>query len=326
MGKRVSPSAIGAFVVSALAIALAAIVVIGSGKLFQQPVQFVCMFEGDLNGLKVGAPVKFKGVQIGSVSTIRLRLPAGEGTLKPDLKEFLLPVILDLDRTQLESQGAASESLNPAGLDAMIQQGLRAQLATESFLTGMRYVDLSLHPKAPVNLALQPGSSPYREIPTIPTDLEAVQARATQALARLEVIDFQALADSITRAANSIQELANSPSLKATLEEMKGTTAQLNQTVISMRAVFDQANKKMGPLVANLEKTSNETTLTMQQTRATLLQLQYVTDPESPMAVRLADALDGLTTASRQIGELSDYLHRNPSSVVRGRYFSESQR
>ncbi|HEX4211061.1 MAG TPA: MlaD family protein, partial [Candidatus Binataceae bacterium] len=70
MAKSVSPTAIGAFVVAAFGILVVVLVVVGSGKLFQKPIRFVCMFQGDLNGLKVGAPVKFRGVQIGVVSSI----------------------------------------------------------------------------------------------------------------------------------------------------------------------------------------------------------------------------------------------------------------
>ena len=61
MSKRFSPAVIGAFVVGALAVLITAIMVVGSGKLFQKQYEFVCMFEGNLNGLKVGAPVKYSG-------------------------------------------------------------------------------------------------------------------------------------------------------------------------------------------------------------------------------------------------------------------------
>ena len=50
------------FVVGSFALAIAAIVVVGSGSLFKKPLQFVCMFQGNVNGLRIGAPVKFKGV------------------------------------------------------------------------------------------------------------------------------------------------------------------------------------------------------------------------------------------------------------------------
>ena len=81
---------------------------------------------------------------------------------------------------------------------------------------------------------LEPGG-PYREIPTVQTDLEQLQERLTKALDKFEKIDFQALVNSITDAANSIKTLTSSPELKATLESLKGTVANLNQAIISAR-------------------------------------------------------------------------------------------
>jgi paraquat-inducible protein B len=323
MAKRVSPTAIGAFVVSALAIALIAMVVIGSGKVFRKPVKFICMFPGDLNGLKVGAAVKFRGVQIGSVSSIRLNLLPGDGRLRPGVARVRLPVVLDLDESELRSQGATGEALTQAGFQNLLERGFRAQLGSESFLTGLKYVDLDLHPNSRLDLVLEPGSSPYREIPTIPTDLEDIQEKAMLAIAKIDKIDFNALVVALTDAADSIKSITSSPSMRATLDSVRETSANLNKTVVTMKTVLDSVNSKVGPLMSNLEQTSRETNLTLQQTRATLVELQANLDSSSPMAVHLNDALEEMATASRQMGELSAYLHRNPGSLVRGRYFSD---
>ena len=326
MAKRVSPTAIGAFVVGSFAILIAAVVVVGSGRLFSKPLQFVCMFQGDLNGLKVGAPVKVRGVQIGSVSAIRLGLSPAEGRLRPGISDLLLPVIIDLDRAQLIKRGGTGQAMGQNGFDSMIKRGMRAQLRTESLLTGLLYIDLDLHPGAPLNLVIEPDSGPYREIPTVPTNLEAVQEQATKAIAKFEQIDFQALATSITIAANSINNLANSPSLKATLDSLRDATANLNKTVISIHEAVNNANAKINPLVASLQKNSQEADSTMRQTRAALVDLQSTLDPASPLAVNLNRALDQMTDTMRSVGELSDYLQRNPASLVRGRYVPDTQR
>jgi paraquat-inducible protein B len=68
MGKRVSPAVIGAFVVASFATLIVAAVIVGSGRMFARPIRFICVFPGNLNGLKVGAPVKVRGVQIGTVA------------------------------------------------------------------------------------------------------------------------------------------------------------------------------------------------------------------------------------------------------------------
>ena len=319
MGKRVSPTVIGVFVVASFAILVVALIVVGSGRIFTRPIRFICMFQGNLNGLKVGAPVKVRGVQIGTVASIELRLSPSQGRIRPDIRGLRLPVIIDLDRSQLLARGGTGEALETEGFDSLIKQGFRAQLATESLLTGLLYIDLDVHPHSPLKFVLLPNG-PYREIPTIQTDLEQLQERLTKALDKFESIDFEGLVNSITDAANSIKNLTGSPELKATLESLKGTVANLNQAITSARRMLNNANSKIGPLVADIRESSDEANKTMKDTRAALVSLQRTLDPDSPLAVHLNETLDSLTETSRSIGELTDYLQRNPGALVRGKY------
>jgi paraquat-inducible protein B len=322
MGKRVSPTVIGAFVVASFAILVVALTVVGSGRIFAKPVRFICMFQGNLNGLKIGAPVKVRGVQIGTVASIELRLLPSQGRMRPGIKGLRLPVIVDIDRSQLLARGATGEALETAGFEDLAKRGMRAQLATESLLTGLLYIDLELPPDPPMNLALEPGG-PYRETPPVQTNLEQLQERVMNALDKFGKIDFQAMVVSITDAANSIKTLTGSPDLKATVESLKETVANLNQTVISARALINNANAEVGPLVADIREASDEADKTMKETRAALVSLQQTLDPNSPLAVRLNQTLDSLTETSESLGEFTDYLQRNPSALVRGRYVPE---
>jgi phospholipid/cholesterol/gamma-HCH transport system substrate-binding protein len=325
MSKRISPTVIGVFVVASFAILVVTLIVVGSGQIFTRPIRFICMFQGNLNGLKIGAPVKVRGVQIGTVAAIELRLLPSQGRIRPDIRGLRLPVIIDLDRSQLLARGGTGEALETAGFDNLIKRGFRAQLATESLLTGLLYIDLDLHPNTPLKFVLEPGG-PYREIPTVQTDLEQLQERLTKALDKFEKIDFQALVVSITDAANSIKTLTGSPELKATLESLKGTVANLNQAITSARNILNNANSKIGPLVADLQQNSDEADKTMKDTRAALVNLQQTLDPDSPLAVHLNQTLDSLTETSRSIGEFTDYLQRNPGALLRGKYVPDKDK
>src|SRR5271167_2578835 len=185
MSKRVSPTVIGAFVVASFAILVVALIVVGSGRIFTRPIRFICMFQGNLNGLKIGAPVKVRGVQIGTVAAIELRLLPSQGKICPVIKGLRLPVIIDVDRSQLLARGGTGKALEKSGFDEMIQMGMRAQLDTESLLTGLLYIDLDLHPNTPANYVLEPDG-PYREVPTVQTDMAELQDRLTKALDKFE--------------------------------------------------------------------------------------------------------------------------------------------
>ena len=290
--------------------------------MFRRPTRFVCMFTGSLNGLKIGAPVKVRGVQIGTVSEIRLRLDPSEGELRAGFTGFRLPIIIDLDQKMLRERGGTGEGLSERGFDDWIKRGMRAQLQTESLLTGLLYVDLDLHKGTEPNFVLQPGG-PYKEIPTVPTNLAQLQEHLMEALDRLDKIDFNGLVNSITDAANSIKSVANSSDLRETLQWLKVTVVSLNQTIVAARQTLNNVNGQIGPLVTDVRETSDETDKTMKEVRNTLVKLQQNLDPDAPLLVHLNQPLESLDQTSRSMGELADYLQRNPAALVRGRYVSD---
>lgn len=325
MAKRVSPTVIGGFVVAALTILVAAIMVLGSGKLFQKPVKFICMFKGDLNGLKVGAAVKFKGVQIGSVSDIRLILSPDQGRLKKDAVGLWLPVIIEIEHNQLTARGGTGAALGGAGFDEMVERGMRAQLNVESLLTGLLYVDLDFHPNSPINYELE-GGGPYHEIPTVPTTLESVQKQLMDAFTKLDQIDFKDLVASVADAADSIRNLTNSPHLTATLDGLQRATVGLDKTLGTIRIAINNINAHVDPLAAGFQKNSVELSATLAQTRAALADVQGLLDPDSPTVANLNQSLEQLNQTTRSLNSFTDYLERNPSSLIRGAYVPEKDR
>src|SRR5512142_1155487 len=150
MVKHANPAVVGAFVIGAIALAVAAIAILGSGGLFRQTHEFVCFVDGNVNRLQVGSAVKFKGVEIGEVRQILLSLNVqGPPTLASSSK-IRIPVIIELDERRILKGGASYVNIgNPAGMRLAISRGLRAQLATESLLTGLLYIDLDMHPDTP---------------------------------------------------------------------------------------------------------------------------------------------------------------------------------
>lgn len=97
----------------------------------------------------------------------------------------------------------------------------------------------------------------------------------------------------------------------------------MNQAVNSARDLLNNANSQVGPLVADIREAADEADKTMKETRAALVSLQQALDPNSPLAVHLNQTLDSLTETSESLGEFTDYLQRNPSALVRGRYVPE---
>src|SRR5437588_10884162 len=134
MKRRANARLVGIFVVGAAVLAVVAVGVLGSGRLFRTTQRFILVFRGNVNGLRVGAPVKIKGVTIGSVTDIQLQLNLGMRSIAYGTGGIRIPVLIEIDENRVTGF-AITRDVRDA-----VQEGLRAQLAMESFVTGILYI------------------------------------------------------------------------------------------------------------------------------------------------------------------------------------------
>ena len=81
MGSKGSPRVIGAFVVGGIALVMAGVMFFGGGKVFQEKTPYVIFFESSAQGLNVGAPVVFRGVQVGQVAKVKALYDPKQATI-----------------------------------------------------------------------------------------------------------------------------------------------------------------------------------------------------------------------------------------------------
>jgi paraquat-inducible protein B len=319
--NKVNSAAIGVFILSAIAILVGAVVVIGSGKLFKHTHTFVLFFRGGVEGLRVGAPVKFKGVEVGIVKEILLVLPnvpeptAEVGTYG----QLVIPVLIEINSDRITRLGARMVDFdNPQTLPALVKGGLRAQLALESLLTGLLYVALDIRPDTPAQFILPPGSN-YQEMPTIPTTLETVQEQAMRVLAKLQTVDVAAALTALVDAAQSIKQRVNSPDVEAAVRATTPVLHDIGGAARSVEMLADGLHRETGPLAHDLRSTAQKTDVAVDQADLALRNIRTDLDPGSPLTYKLNNTLDDVSSAARAVRQLADYLEQNPSAVLRGR-------
>ena len=318
MGKKANPALIGAFVVGAIALAVVGVLVFGSGRLFKHTLRCVCFFPGTVNGLSVGAPVKFKGVEIGQVADIRIRLTA-QGALNADqvAEGIRIPVFIDVDTEKVVSQGGKDLDADDR-IKQLIDLGLRAQLNAQSIVTGLLFVELGFQPDLEPTFILPPGSDEL-EIPTIPTSLERIQSAAEEILQKIDDMHLEIMVQSASDALDGLKNLVQSPAVKQTVESLPETVANINQTLASVRELSVRLDRGQGPLLASLKETSDKTGATVEEMRETLQTVQRLIGPDSPLAGQLSTSLQEFSGAARSLRLLADMLDRNPSALLRGR-------
>jgi len=272
MKKEVNKTLIGAFILGAAALAVIAVLVFGGGNLLQDSDRFVMHFSGSVKGLNVGAPVQLKGVTVGKVIDINLEY-------SPADKSFFTQVIIDVPIGSVKIIGKADsdaadnqQQATEANILNLIEAGLRAKLDSQSFVTGQLLVAFDFYPDTPVNL--MGFKDDLQELPTLPSDMEALAKT-------FDSIDFTAIAESISNAAEGIDKLANSPDLHEAMaaindtlkrygklaSNLDGHVAQLSTevaaTMVDIRQMVKTANGQISPMATGITDTAAEIKMTM---------------------------------------------------------------
>jgi len=91
MSKRANPTIIGLFFAIGLALAVTGLLIFSSRSLFHPQHKTIVYFNASLKGLNPGAPVKFRGVTIGSVVDILIRHNQAA-------TDFSMPVVIAIDK------------------------------------------------------------------------------------------------------------------------------------------------------------------------------------------------------------------------------------
>ncbi len=347
MTRQTSSVMIGAFVVGAVLLAVAAVVVLSGGRFWSRATSYVAYFDGSLDGLDVGAPVTFNGVRIGSVAAIRVVIEA-DGT------SIHTPVVFDIDARRLHDVrgGPTSFDRAPARLDDLIRRGLRARLELQSLVTGQRAVALNFYPDTPIRLV---GSKHHPEIPTVPSSFDTL-ART------LQTLPIETLATETIRAMRSVDTLARAPEVRAALVKLdrllgdadglvrtvngrvdplaasvEQAAVQARSTMIDAQAAIARLEPAVGATLADYQRLAQDArtsvahadveitavSATLQKAlvdaQAALGVARSVLGEDSPVREDLTDALREITKAARTLRALAESLDRHPEAVLSGK-------
>lgn len=323
--SKANPTAIGAFVLGALALVALAIITLGGSALFTPKQRAVVFFEGNVNGLVVGAPVNFRGVKVGSVDRIALQFDATTLNAR-------IPVYLSVLPNQIQVIGGSREDAD-IPFEAFIQKGLRAKLNMESIVTGQLGVDLDFRPNTPLVLVGSPNPS-IPEIPTVKSDFDVIKDQLSQ-------IPFRQIADDVKTLVASISELSKSAggslgtldqelrstatAARKTLDQASRTLATMDGTLAAVRGTADKASATLDVAGPQLNKTLASAELALGRAEKalgaaeqTLANTAELTAPGAPLRADLEQALRDLAASAESLRSFADTVERNPNALVFG--------
>lgn len=325
MNKKVNPVSIGIFVVGASMLALISIMVFGAAKIFTKTETAVCYFKDSINGLDIGAPVKYKGVKIGKVSDIRINVSKKDPT-KSSISVYLL-MDLNVIKRSTESEDGSIKP-NETAFIRQINDGLRAKLEYQSIVTGMLYVELDYFANAgdPYKLHNRHGS--MLEIPVSPSGLADMAKKVEDAILKVSEIDFKGIAKNLdTLLVNTNQKVSDldtkalSDSAKITLANLEKFSGNKNLTesVENLNKLLIQADVFLKDTNSSITTVSKDASSAMKKFEAVLNETEDMLSPNSPLRYEISLLLKSLGDASISIKALADYIERNPNSLLTGK-------
>lgn len=251
-------------------------------------------FTETVRGLSVGAPVDFRGIQVGEVTAIR-----------PDLKTdtadlgLLVDVVVFPDRMQprrrANRQAAASDASRDQAfrdfVDRLVGSGLRAQLRNGNLVTGQLYVALDFFP--PARAARTDWALTPPRLPTQRGSLDELQATLLRIVNRLDKLPL----DEIGR-------------------DTRNTIAGLGRTIEQAEGLIRRLDGLTG---GELRDAVRETRDTVAEARAAIADTRRLLASDAPLQQDLRESLQELTRAAQALRHLADTLDRHPEALLRGK-------
>lgn len=313
-------AAVGSFVLIGGAIGIVAILLFGKFHFFNPPKHDVIVFEGSVRGLTVGSAVTFRGVRVGAVDHIGVQFD-------PKTQTTVIPVTVELYSTTVRIKGGGPQLLSTADL---VKIGLRAELKTQSFVTGSTEIDLDFYPGS--TAVMHAGVLELPEIPIHASAFHQITDELSQLPIRELVDNTQAILQSmkgITAQLDSgLPPLIASFTLTSqranrtldigarTLEDLQSRLAVTLDNVNHLASTGDQQLTQRGADLQRLLVSSNDTVL---RARAVLIDVETLTSDRAASRENIESTLRDLAAASASLRGFANDIERNPQLLLTGR-------
>lgn len=319
---------IGAFLVAAAALFVGSLLFFGLTDVFEKKARFVSFFSESVRGLNEGSRVRFRGVQIGEVTAVRLSLgdqSTGNG----------IPVIYEIDVTRVRNKlGLTVDLSSEETYRNALRDGLTAKLDNESILTGQLYVDLNFRPgpKDHKPWILKDG---LKVIPTVPSLLSNVTDEATKIIDNVSKIDFPGLSKNLDKLLVRLDKTLADLDLKKTTENLDGTLAAVRSLVESgeVRKLADRvggaadAIRDLGtdladgkgaigkPLAASLADLSR----TLDSIESASVSVERLMESGTGPVAQVERTLTQLQRTTESFQSFLEFLRRHPNALIFGK-------
>ena len=276
---------------------------------FTQTIPFVTYFTSAAGGLSKGSPVDVFGIQVGTVTDVKLMLDAKAGKVR-------VRVAYDLQPERVFAGDRAAREADPQILTrALVRDGMRAVLDSSSFITGQKQISLQYVPgAAPAELG-QEGDAMV--MPSQGGGLDNIMSSVSDIASKLDKIPFEDIGKNLNATLAGANRVVSGP-------EVRNALTKLSETLTDVQHLVRHADQGAAPLLARLPKISAELQQAVERANAALGESGY--GGNSDFSRGIARVLDQVNDAARSIRLLADFLDRHPEALIRGRTAQAGER
>ena len=317
---------LGAFVLGAITVLVAGVVVLGAGTLFKKKFTVETYVDESVQGLDVGAPVKFRGVRIGELEKVDFVARAY------GVKEGKIRLVMQFhpDQTPGVAQGDVKEACHE-----LSEKGMRIRLASAG-LTGGTYLELDLmepkeHP--PMEISWTPE---FAYIPSVQSTNIRLTTHVENILEHVEKMRLDTISEKIVLLLESLDGIVKrvDPALADLKTVSTGADGlikdarrlinedlgrDLKALVATSRDVMAQevgpAVKSMRVAVEHIPPTFDKVDATLERVNATLRRIDRTLAEDGGS---MDEALDNLRVVTQDLRDLTGQVKRYPAAALFG--------
>lgn len=244
---------------------------------YLQKTRFLLYFDESVAGLEAGSDVEFRGIKLGEVLDVDLAFNAVTN-------EIRTPVVIEIEPERFGIEGPGDERVALKRLEDMVADGFRAELTTNSLLTGQKTVNFDFFEfEAPAQIRM---GEIYPALPTASSGFGQIADRVSRIVEKIDQVPIEAIGTNLEEALAGFSEM---------LDEVKQLAGSANEDLLP-------------GLSTSLEKLEEM-----------LSSAEALIAPESPVAQDFESLVSDLSEAARSIRMLTERLEEYPEELLRGK-------
>ncbi|MES1929649.1 hypothetical protein SADO_10344 [Salinisphaera dokdonensis CL-ES53] len=323
MASNRSYTVIGLFMFGAIALVVVGVLALGGNRLLSNSRQAIIFFDQSVLGLSNGSKVLFRGVQVGTVKNVQLRLD-------PNVGKARIGVTIEMAGNNTVMMNGSPTS-SDVTTEELVRRGLRAQLVVWSYVTSQLAVNLDFQPDTKPRFVANRDDMELTEIPAVPSEIEQLKDTVTGLPWKDTLETVNETMESVVTLANDMDQLLNrmGPNLEKTTTTTREAIAaardavymnsrQFEKTLESVRALTDNVNTQIESRDEQLTRLLDNAEATSANLQQLSENLEDLTDPNSGTRQDVESAIRDLSAGASSMRRFAETLERDPNALLFG--------